>query len=550
MSDNTDTSILDLINKATDNSASAAAEAADKLKQFSASMSQSTDSLLTNILGGTNQGKTPLALETELQANLQAQQNNRQLYESVNNNQGFPALVNQQMGLMQDKLNKAQELAESVEQRESVGFFDNPLGFIINQIYLPDERNALKATLDSANLAKKRIEDTNQLMQTSAISENAFKQSLSAEANKSLVDAMRHDIGAKADAASIDAGRTNSAAVNNTYNMTKEQLELRRQQQAAEAAEQSMDIARTAEAERKARFDDWLRQSKENINFSDQATNWYNLAAEKFGRPKLTSDKITALLKTQGPVAEATKVLLYAGQTIEQTGQVTYGATPYTAVQTMATLKTQTSDSQKWISETTDAGFAESKKAAINGQKDPIALQKVFDKAAQDKLNEYQPVRFKNLENPFIVQAPQAFLDTTPPAIEQTKVWSTVLKPKVESGALKTSDPGLLVDYVILAVNEGKISLGEAASGIATYYNSAMQLNNDLRQFKKSGYQEQSDYKVVTDTLRPEVNRFLPKGTSARTFNFTDLTDVNAYLLARGKDMMIANKVANTYFGD
>ena len=99
--------------------------------------------------------------------------------------------MQEQMGIFQDKLTKAQQLAQSVEDRESVGFFDNPLGFIVNQLYLPDERNALKATLDSANVAKQRIADTNQLMQASAISENAFKQSLSAAANQSLVEAMQ-----------------------------------------------------------------------------------------------------------------------------------------------------------------------------------------------------------------------------------------------------------------------------------------------------------------------------------------------------------------------
>ena len=547
--------ILDLINKAAENAVAGAATAKAGINQIQSGMQQSTDSLLTNILGGTNQGKTPLALETELQASLEAQQKNRALYDALNNNQGFPALMQEQMGIFQDKLTKAQQLAQSVEDRESVGFFDNPLGFIVNQLYLPDERNALKATLDSANVAKQRIADTNQLMQASAISENAFKQSLSAAANQSLVEAMQKDIGAKADAAAITSAGTNARMVMDTYQLSAAELETRRAQQNAQATEQNLEIARTAEAERKARFDDWLRQSAENVDFNNQATRWYNLAAAEAKRPQLTSAKISSLLKLGGPNAESAKNLIFMGQTIEETGRTNFGATPWTALKTLASLRYDINDPNRpagdviggaWYGAAQTAGEQAAQAKNLAGIKDPIVLERAYNEAAIKSFKENQPVRFSNTENPFIVQAPTAFLDTTPAAIENTKLWTDVLKPAVASGALKTSNPSVLVDYAISAVQDKKISLGDAAQGIVTYYNSAMQLNNEIRQFEKLGFPPQTQYTVVTDTLRPGVNRFLPAGVAGKTFNFTDLTDVNAYMISRASARVNSNLPADT----
>ena len=65
-------------------------------------------------------------------------------------------------------------------------------------------------------------------MQASAVSENAFKQSLSAAANQSLVDAMRKDIGAKADAAAITSAGTNARMVMDTFQLSAAELETRR----------------------------------------------------------------------------------------------------------------------------------------------------------------------------------------------------------------------------------------------------------------------------------------------------------------------------------
>lgn len=547
--------ILDLINKAAENAVAGAATAKAGINQIQSGMQQSTDSLLTNILGGTNQGKTPLALETELQASLEAQQKNRALYDALNNNQGFPALMQEQMGIFQDKLTKAQQLAQSVEDRESVGFFDNPLGFIVNQLYLPDERNALKATLDSANVAKQRIADTNQLMQASAISENAFKQSLSAAANQSLVEAMQKDIGAKADAAAITSAQTGARMVMDVYQLDAAQLEARRAQQNAQATEQNLEIARTAEAERKARFDDWLRQSAENVDFNNQATRWYNLAAAEAKRPRLTSAKISSLLKLGGPNAESAKNLIFMGQTIEETGRTNFGATPWTALKTLASLRYDINDPNRpagdviggaWYGAAQTAGEQAAQAKNLASIKDPIVLERAYNEAAIKSFKENQPVRFSNTENPFIVQAPTAFLDTTPAAIENTKLWTDVLKPAVASGALKTSNPSVLVDYAISAVQDKKISLGDAAQGIVTYYNSAMQLNNEIRQFEKLGFPPQTQYTVVTDTLRPGVNRFLPAGVAGKTFNFTDLTDVNAYMISRASARVNSNLPADT----
>ena len=547
--------ILDLINKAAENAVAGAATAKAGINQIQSGMQQSTDSLLTNILGGTNQGKTPLALETELQASLEAQQKNRALYDALNNNQGFPALMQEQMGIFQDKLTKAQQLAQSVEDRESVGFFDNPLGFIVNQLYLPDERNALKATLDSANVAKQRIADTNQLMQASAISENAFKQSLSAAANQSLVEAMQKDIGAKADAAAITSAGTNARMVMDTFQLYAAELETRRAQQNAQATKQNLEIARTAEAERKARFDDWLRQSAENVDFNNQATRWYNLAAAEAKRPQLTSAKISSLLKLGGPNAESAKNLIFMGQTIEETGRTNFGATPWTALKTLASLRYDINDPNRpagdviggaWYGAAQTAGEQAAQAKNLAGIKDPIVLERAYNEAAIKSFKENQPVRFSNTENPFIVQAPTAFLDTTPAAIENTKLWTDVLKPAVASGALKTSNPSVLVDYAISAVQDKKISLGDAAQGIVTYYNSAMQLNNEIRQFEKLGFPPQTQYTVVTDTLRPGVNRFLPAGVAGKTFNFTDLTDVNAYMISRASARVNSNLPADT----
>ena len=47
--------ILDLINKAAENAVAGAATAKAGINQIQSGMQQSTDSLLTNILGGTNQ---------------------------------------------------------------------------------------------------------------------------------------------------------------------------------------------------------------------------------------------------------------------------------------------------------------------------------------------------------------------------------------------------------------------------------------------------------------------------------------------------------------
>lgn len=184
----------------------------EEIKSLSGQSIIVADALAQALANGTNaQGETALSLKTKELGELETQKNKSDFWAALGMDaEGNAKISNQLATSLQENIARSTEIAKSVRERESVGLLDNPLAYIWNQIVLPDERNALAASLQEGDVLKTSLASVNQALQQTAQSEALYTKTRTAASIDSKIAGIESDFQAKALKARYDALQMNA----------------------------------------------------------------------------------------------------------------------------------------------------------------------------------------------------------------------------------------------------------------------------------------------------------------------------------------------------
>ena len=451
----------------------------------------------------------------------------------------FGADLNQQgeqISAAADTMNQAyaqkQQALQNIQQKDSVGFMDNPLGFILNQFSVNDDIRAHNSALEIEQAAKGHIEDLNALSNATAQNQKNFEINVTQASIDAATKNTLNTAQLSANKAETEGLGYNVDALQTAMNASKEQTALKFQVLGAQNSQAQLKLAMDNYALHKQEFQ-WQQDQHEANQATDEyltdriqkgLTVMYGAnAPDLTASPKLAKTYLT-LLKSNTPAGKEATDAYMAGQTGVLGGNpaqvidsinsgVAVQFTPAQApIKNLLDVAKQKVDAGVQTGQVTKANYSASINSTVTGQ-------------INDYLKDIEP---GSANNPFNIGAVSSLISM--PGVSSTPLAQKVLAPAAAAGA-KFDDPKQVYSTAVDAVNKGTISLNDAVDGITALYQKGVDTNLQVRQITKFGI-------VPTENMhsyntRVEVDpTALFGGTS-----IVNLTDRNAVLRAVNKTM-------------
>lgn len=432
---------------------------------------------------------------------------------------------------------------DDIAKKDSVGFMDNPLGFIINQFSVNDDIRAHNSALEIEQAAKQHIDEINSMSDATAKNQKNFEINVT----QAAIDA---DAKRTADAAQILANKAKTEGIN--YNVdglqaaitaTKEQTSLKFQVLAAQNAQAQLKLAMDSYALHKEEFD-WKREEKTNKDLGDidlvarmqkGLTVLYGDKAPDLTASKAVAQRYLTLLKSNSPAGKEAVDAYMAGQT----GII--GGSPAQVIDSINSgVAVQFTPVQEPIKKLFDVATQQVSQQVQAGAVTKANYQAALNNTVTAQVNTYlKDIEPGSANNPFNIGSVATLIKM--PGSGDTPLAQKVLAPMVTAGA-KLDDPKQVYSSSIAAANNGTISINDAVDGIVSLYQKGVATNLETRQLTKFGI-------VPTDNMhsyntRVEVDPTAMFGGTA----IVDLTNRNAVQRAVLKTMS-KQRIANTVFG-
>jgi len=503
------------------------------IKNLMGDMSSNVDQMMTALLGGTNaQGETALSLETKKLGELQAQNRKSDFLVSLGEDQDSSSRLSNQMATQfATSTREAMQLAQTVSQRKSVGFFDNPLEFIWNQLQLPDEENALKAKVDEANLAKGTIQTINQMESETAKNAEEYAQKITLGSVNSQVQGLTNNLQAQALETKNRYLQQNIGNLEFVVNADQKTLDNIAGVIAARNSAAHLALAQQQAAESSVRFAQWQKDNADTEAGREQALGFINAAAERFGKPKLDSTKLKSyMIINGGKLPPELQTMMEWGYSNGVSGSNAYGVAPVAAARTSAAVGVQP---PSWFQEQ----FEDAKKTvAFQNQQSggklytkPEDYDRAINSAMAAQVTMLQAkIDPRNLANPYLIAKPSVIAENK--AVQTSALWNKVLKDQI--GDSDTRDIAAIATKGIAAILDKKITPLEYELGINSYIRAGVELNNQKSQFNNFGVKELDSY-----------NATAPDGT---LINWKDATAVRENLV---KKLSAMQRMGGSGFG-
>lgn len=495
-----------------------------KLNGLMGDFSTNIESMLTAVLSGTDaRGDTPLSIEAKGLAALEAQQRKSEFLVSLGEDkEAASRLSNQAAQQFAAATREATQLAQTVSARKSVGFFDNPLEFIWNQLQLPDEENALNAKVNEATLAKGTIDTINKMESDTARNAEEFSQKLTLGSVQSQVEGMKNNLLAQSLQVKNQAIQQNVNMLERVVAADQKTLDNYMNVIQARNSAASLALAQQNAVEARARFAAWQQDQADTAAGQEQALALINNAAERFGRPKLAAAQFKSLrMINGGKLPPEIQTLLEYGYTNAVTGSTAYGTDPVTALKVTSTMGVQP---PQWFSENYQSALRDVKQQQdLSGgklfktpQEYEMAVNQRMKQVVQEQSKTIDP---RNTANPYLIDSPKVV--GTNAAVQQSALWNKVLKTQI--GESDTRDMSIIISRGLAAVQAGTISFPELEAGINAYVTAGVGINNENNQYANFGFAPQSDYWTKVKSKRaiiPDASQLINLRDSAALREF------------------------------
>ena len=512
-----------------------------EIKNLSAQGTKVADAMANALANGTDaNGDTALSVQARLEGELQAQNNKAEFWQAIGQDgAGQAKLSNQLATAFKENTQRALEQAQSIRERESVGLLDNPLAFLFNQIVLPDEKNALDATLQEGAIIKNSMNQLNQALQQTAKSELDYAVTRNKGSIDSQVAGMKANLEAKALKARMDAIQYNSHNLETVMRANQSQIDFQAKVAQIRNSEEHMQLAREAAGRERVKFNKWLADEADTDKAIAEVTRYANATAKSMGRPEFTPKQVEMAMKGKSGIpglVDQIKSMAQVGYVNENSGAIgaRYGESFTTAVDFARNVKVHVPETIARIHQQAFSNVQA--KAATNPtlMKDKTAFDLALNNEVQALTKEWNKV-IDPLDKRNSYNAPPLSVMLDQAEFKQTKL-AGVLATQVKAGGLKEADPVVIVNKGLEAFKQGQISLPELASGIRILYSAAAFYNNQANQYARFGIPEQQGYKVKVDMPNVVIgpagaHRTLFDQEPNAQYDLTNLADVNRFVI-------------------
>lgn len=473
---------------------------------------------------------TATALEEAGKLKLQEQQSKIDVANMLGVNiQVDPSTVRKLNETAQQHYQNAQDEISKEESRGPIGRFIN--NQLIEKGFLPDKiaLETKAAQLAEARMGNLLTHAQQQLQITTSIAPTTTAASIKAQSQLALDQAAKQ-------VAEVDqrTAAFNTEAIRTVANMNEQQLsnstrayELIQQDKQRALQQQSLDLAM---AERKDR----LAQKQETEQDAEFVLNAIKTGAGVYGKgiPDMPARRAVQLM-----TSPQYKQYYEAGIAKITTGTPAYGNTPAEAADNLLTVQAQVPNiKQNSYSLLMNARDAASRGIDVISGKEAGTATAPFDKKNKESvsmLTNANAIQLAQLDhslidpknNANIYQAPKATDIIALAGLKDNEFIQKVVKPIVDSGMTNT-DPDMLVDATVDAIQQNPSKFNSYTAGLATYFNTAITLNNSNIAYEGMGLPIQKDYNTrIRGTIfghervnlanQAEVNKIITKRLAA-----------------------------------
>lgn len=419
------------------------------------------------------------ASQQKLQGDLEAQDRGIATRQALGNDITDPSSV---MGIMvqdfREQSMAARAQRDKVASLSSVGFFDSPLEFLMNQVLLPDEQNKLTAIEGKAEAAAKTIQNMQALTTQSAQAARATAKNLTAETVAAAGRTQVAEMTMKLNQLKMESLGYDAEAIQALEASNERLLSLGVQQ-----ASYNMQVAAAARAA--ASHEAQMARLKDEDRESENYIKIVNAGAASMEKKPIDLATAKMMLKSPQTKAQLDKLFLQ-GMHVMSTGNSAAGATPGEAI--MAALETDGLKGQanmparQFLKDTATEAVAayEAKngkvtkwtpevKSAIASLTDDLLYGPKNPKTGERMEKQGKLYRQAADAEAGIYKAPDLPQLAQIRAIQSNPLYETVIKPAVEAG-LTSSSPADLYKQALEAKNRGLITDNQLASGLASLY--------------------------------------------------------------------------------
>lgn len=387
---------------------------------------------------------------------------------------------------VREAVQSMQDTQKKVHDKQSVGFLDNPLAYVLNTLQLPDLQTKLAQNVETVNMLTAARDKVNDSITAEARMLDATKKTttpgiVAAQADATIakaqydkatasIEAIRNNTQGLMTAQQMDMNSRNMLDKANDAFMRGQQFELAQQRMAMDMKMASMQLEKASRAAADDRAEDAVTQSMM------QTALMHAKAVGDTSIPQVTSlAEMKALLKMPG-MAEKLAAHAGAGAITANSGNLMYGADPNSAIHNILTQGWQVPEGSKrvvnQVMAAQDAYIADPKNnfAAMPANKQAAALAQVAKMTVQNMQKLTPDMVMQQEENASVKMAQLPMFK----AIE----WDTNPAVRKDTDALRSS--------VVAAINAGKLSMEDAAAGL-TYF-SARQSDATNRYYNILGF--------------------------------------------------------------
>ena len=403
-----------------------------------------------------------------------------------------------------------------VEEKSAVSLFDDPIGFIYNQITLGDDINHAndlakeadaKAALAQTTAAQSQ--NINALTQQSAQTYNAIAQTVTVDSMNSLVAAAENTLKDQKLAAQQAALEQNTAALLKLQGLSTDQMSLafnaksdargdaqlamQRESHAAQMAAYKEESDARAAATKKARGQDAADAEAANRIITILKTGSRVL---KVADPTLSikdPKQLADIMKMDNEAGKKVRALYDAGLNTVMAGKPKIGITAADAIEASATFqqKVGTANQHGLL----DLAFNNARAlAAAQGIKDPSQVKALVNQQVEDLTKKMRVIKPNDPKNIFSAPTLKNIFAAIP---NLTKLPGAAKIAELESkGLLSTQDPYSVAKFLAAAIQDKSLTYNQAKKLGESIYQGAVLTNNAAHNPDSIGLPVQTSYIV------------------------------------------------------
>ena len=480
---------------------------------------------------------------TEQQGQLNRQAANARAKQQLNVDEVMATVATQ----LHSEFLKAEQLDATIQKKESVGFFDNPFEYIVNQTTINDDIDAYNATADSINRKTGYIKEVQNLTQEAAQTNLATMETVSEASAAASARVAGMEFLTRANDAKIAAGTIDLNRINQLSQIDNNRLDLllKQRQQVNSEEDQAMQRANFAaeQKERAIRLAQFQEDAKDKNKKREVEAKYLaiaNAGAKVLGIRQFSSTEDFEIFRRANKDGkEKADRLLDVGYQVldrETTGkQIKLGDSPADIGKFLVNTRGTLAPTQRKIQElitSTHQGVASGTlsgvdKGASIDLKNPAAVTAQANKLIGITIETMQKDSTADREKNIYATPTLSSVAATVPAIKNNNLYIKLIEPQLKVLGDKPINPQELINQTAVAMKNKSITFAEGVQGLERLFGAAVVTNNVLNSYESVGLPAQK--KLNAPYKASDAIPFY----STKTRDFASPTDVKAALVAR-----------------